>query len=195
MRVLVVFCHPSPDSFAAALLAAVRETLAAGGHDIRVADLYGEGFDPVLSRQAWIDYADATLNRAGVERHVADILWAEGIVFVYPTWWYGLPAMLKGYLDRVWVPHVTFDIPTQTSPMRPRMQHVRRLAVVTTCGASWWLSKLIGEPGRRTLLRGIRALCAPACRTRYLALYKMDTATPAARARHVARVRAALARW
>jgi putative NADPH-quinone reductase len=75
------------------------------------------------------------------------------------------------------------------------MQHVMKLAVVTSCGASWWLSKLIGEPGRKTILRGIRALCAPTCSTRYLALYNMDTATRDARERHIAKVRKVLGRW
>lgn len=195
MRVLLIFCHPSEDSFGASLANAARETLVAGGHEVRFTDLYAEGFDPVLTRQRWLDYEDRERNRVGIEDHVANLEWAEAMVFVYPTWWYGLPAMLKGYLDRVWVPHVTFDIPTETRPMTPRMQHVRKLAVVTSCGASWWLSKLIGEPGRKTILRGIRALCAPTCSTRYLALYNMDTVTRDARERHIAKVRKVLGRW
>jgi NAD(P)H dehydrogenase (quinone) len=50
---------------------------------------------------------------------------AEGLVFVYPTWWYGLPAMLKGWLDRVWTPDITFRSSPDTRPDRPLMTHIR----------------------------------------------------------------------
>jgi NAD(P)H dehydrogenase (quinone) len=195
MRILLVQCHPSAESFGASLAETVRKALADSGHDLRVTDLYASCFDPVMLEPEWLRYNDVALNRAPVESHVEDILWAEALVFVYPTWWFGLPAMLKGYLDRVWVPHVTFEIPTATSPMRPRMQHIGRIGVVTTCGASWLVSKLMGEPGRKTILRGIRALCAPRCKTKYLAHYNMDSSTPETRARFLKRVEETFARW
>ncbi|WP_029059501.1 NAD(P)H-dependent oxidoreductase [Stappia stellulata] len=195
MRILLVHCHPSADSYGAALAGTVRKALETRGHELRVTDLYAGGFDPVMREAEWLRYNDAELNRAPVESHVEDILWAEALVFVYPTWWFGLPAMLKGYLDRVWVPHVTFEIPTATGPMRPRMQHIGRIGVVTTCGASWLVSKLMGEPGRKTVLRGIRALCAPRCKTKYLAHYDMDSSTPETRARFMSRVETVFSRW
>lgn len=103
--------------------------------------------------------------------------------------------MLKGWFDRVWVPHVTFEMPTESSGMRPKMQHIRKIAVVTTCGATWLVSKLMGEPGRKTILRGMRALCAPNCRTLYLAHYKMDTSTPDSRGRYLAKIRHRLGKF
>lgn len=67
MRVLLIFCHPSEDSFGASLANAARETLVAGGHEVRFTDLYAEGFDPVLTRQRWLDYEDRERNRVGIE--------------------------------------------------------------------------------------------------------------------------------
>ncbi|WP_417767226.1 NAD(P)H-dependent oxidoreductase [Stappia sp.] len=195
MRILLVYCHPSAESFAAALRNMAVETLTAGGHELRVTDLHALGFDPVMGEAEWHCYADPECNRNPVASHVDDILWAEALLFIYPTWWFGLPAMLKGYLDRVWIPHVTFDIPTATSGMRPRMQHIGKIAVITTCGASWFVSKMMGEPGRRTILRGIRALCLPRCRVRYLAHYNMDSSTPESRARYLGKVKRFLAGW
>lgn len=195
MRILLVYCHPSAESFAAALRDTAIETLTAGGHELRVTDLHAQGFDPVMGEAEWRCYADPDCNRNPVAPHVDDILWAEALLFVYPTWWFGLPAMLKGYLDRVWIPHVTFDIPTETSGMRPRMQHIGKIAVITTCGASWFVSKMMGEPGRRTVLRGIRALCLPRCRVRYLAHYNMDSSTPESRALYLGKVKRFLAGW
>ena len=192
MRLLVVHCHPDPESYSAALREAVMEGLAEAGHEPRLIDLYAEGFDPVLTREAWRDYPDGLLNRRGVEDHVEALLWAEGLVFVYPTWWYGLPAMLKGWLDRVWLPDVAFTLPPG-APIAPLLTHIRRCEVVTTCGASWWLTQLVGSPGKRTLLRGCRFLMAKRCRTRFFAHYAMDASTDASRARFLRRVRRAMA--
>ncbi|ADZ69227.1 NAD(P)H-dependent oxidoreductase [Polymorphum gilvum] len=195
MRALVVYCHPCAESFNAAVLRTVLASLEAAGHEIRLVDLYAEGFQPAMNAEERRGYHDHGSNVEPVRTHVENILWCEMLVFVYPTWWFGLPAMLKGWLDRVWVPHVTFEMPTEASGMRPRMQHIRKIAVVTTCGASWWVSKLIGEPGRRTLLRGMRALCAPRCRTLYLAHYKMDSSTSESRSCYLAMVTRRLKRF
>jgi NAD(P)H dehydrogenase (quinone) len=72
--------------------------------------------------------------------------------------------------------------------IRPGLTNITRLGVFTTCGASWWLTRIIGAPGRRTLLRGIRLLCAKRCRTVFAAHYLMDSSTPETRARHLRKV-------
>ncbi|MGJ8534621.1 MAG: NAD(P)H-dependent oxidoreductase [Alphaproteobacteria bacterium] len=180
MKSLVVYCHPCADSFSAAMKQTVVTALTDSGHEVRLIDLYAENFNPVMCDQERREYHDAGTNELPVADHIAAIRWCDTLVFVYPTWWYGLPAMLKGWLDRVWVPHVTFIMPTDTTPIRPNMQHIKRLAAVTTCGAPWTVSKLIGEPGKKTILRGIRALCTPGCKTLYLAHYKMDTTSQTA---------------
>jgi NAD(P)H dehydrogenase (quinone) len=189
MRVLVVFCHPCEESFNAALCTAVVETLEAGGHDIRLTDLYSKGFDPVMSAQERRGYHTPQANTIPVADDLADIKWCEAIVFVYPTWWFGLPAMLKGWLERVWVPHETFIMPTDTKGLQPNMQNISRIAIVTTCGASWWVSKLVGEPGRKTIMRGIKLLAKPGCKTRYLAHYKMDSSTLDSRTNYIETVK------
>ena len=95
-----------------------------------------------------------------------------------------------GDVKLVLVPHVAFTMPTEAQGIRGKLRNIRRMAVVTTCGASWLLSKFVGEPGRRTLLRGVRSICHPLCRTSYLALYKMDTVSAAARGAYLETVRA-----
>ena len=110
------------------------------------------------------------------------------IVFVYPTWWYGLPAMLKGWLDRVWATDVAFTLKGNGMAV-PLMTHVSKIAVVTTCGAPRWWSYVVGQPGKKTIMRGIRALCARRCKTLFLAHYMMDVSTPASRAAFLSRVK------
>lgn len=188
MRALVVFCHPSPDSFTTAVRGVVMARLAAKGAEIREHDLYARGFDPVLSAADWAGYLDETSNRSGVTQETDDLLWCDTLIFIYPTWWYGLPALLKGWLDRVLLPGVAFKVPSDPEqPIRPGLAGITRLGVLTTCGAGWWLTRWVGAPGKRTLLRGLRLLCAPRCRTGFAALYKIDGSSPDKRARHLAR--------
>jgi NAD(P)H dehydrogenase (quinone) len=194
MRVLVVYCHPVPDSFCAALRDAAIETLAATGNETRLVDLYAEKFDAALGCEERRGYHDHAPADAALAPHIERIKWAEMMVFVYPTWWYGLPAMLKGWFDRVWATDVAFEMPKQPNgQITPLMTHIEKIAVVTTCGAPWWLSFLMGQPGRKTILRGIRSVCARRCRTLYLAHYLMDASTPASRAAYLEKVRKRLA--
>lgn len=196
MRALVVYCHPKPESFTAAVRDLVLARLERCGADVRLHDLYADGFDPVLSASEWEWYLDEASNRTPVAVQVDDLLWCDTLIFVYPTWWYGLPAMLKGWLDRVMLPGVAFVMPkAEGETIGAGLQHVTRLGVFTTCGASWWLTRFVGGPGRRTLLRGLRLLCPRRCRTAFAAHYLMDSSTPESRARHLARTGRVLDRF
>jgi len=189
MRALVIYCHPRPESFTAAVRDLVLDKLGAAGAEVRHVDLYARRFDPVLSPAELDLYENTARNTQDIENDVADLRWCDTLIFIYPTWWYGLPAMLKGWLDRVLVPGVAFLMPdSQNATIRPGLQNVRRLGVFTTCGASFWLTRFVGAPGRRTLLRGVGLLCARRCRKTFAAHYLMDSSTDASRARHLARV-------
>ncbi|TVP72657.1 MAG: flavodoxin family protein [Rhodobacteraceae bacterium] len=194
MRALVIYCHPDPASFTAAVRDVVLEHLRAAGAEIRLRDLYAEGFQPCLTQSEWQGYLDTPANRAPVDTAATDIEWCDTLIFVYPTWWYGLPAMLKGWLDRVLLPDVAFLMPDGVNKtIRPGLTHITRLGAFTTCGASRWLTFFVGAPGKRTLLRGVRLLCARRARTAYAAHYLMDSSTPASRAAHLTRVGRAMA--
>lgn len=195
MRVLVIYAHPVPDSFCAALRDRTVSTLQGRGWDVRLIDLYAEGFDPVMPCEERRKYNDGAPEDPLLRRHGDDLAWAEALVFVYPTWWYGLPAMLKGWLDRVWATNIAFSLPSGDGPIVSRVQHIRRIGVVTTCGATWWISLLMGQPGRKTILRGIRSLCAWRCRTFYLAHYSMDASTPESREAYLGKVERKLRRF
>ncbi len=195
MRALVVYCHPREASFTAAVRDVVLARLAAAGAEVRVADLYARGFQPVLTGEEWQGYLDCPQNAAPVARDVDDLRWCDTLIFVYPTWWYGLPAMLKGWLDRVLLPDVAFLMPDRTGGViRPGLHNVERLGVFTTCGASWWLTTMVGAPGRRTLTRGVGLLCSPRKRLAFAAHYLMDSSTAESRARHLQKVAAQMDR-
>ncbi|MEL6219174.1 MAG: NAD(P)H-dependent oxidoreductase [Pseudomonadota bacterium] len=189
MRLLVIYCHPDPESFNAALCSRVVEAARAAGHEVDLLDLYAEEFDPVMSCSERRGYHTIGSNQVPVAAHIERVQAAEGLIFVYPTWWYGQPAMLKGWLDRVLVPGVAFAMPEPNVPIRPLLTHIKLIGVVTTLGSPWWLwTMLMGAPGRKILLRGLRAICARGARTFWLGLHEMDTVSDRARTRFLDRV-------
>jgi putative NADPH-quinone reductase len=168
MRAVVVYCHPRGESFTAAVRDVVLERLRAAGAEIRLTDLYAEGFDRCLSADEHAAYE--TCDLSAVARHTENLAWADTMIFVYPTWRYGLPAVLKGWIDRVLLPGLAFHLPSGPGEtIRPGLTHITRLGVFTTCGASRILTFLVGAPGKRTLLRGLGFLCAPRRRTAFAA--------------------------
>lgn len=190
MRALVIYSHPRAGSFTEAVRDTVVDRLERAGAEVRVHDLYAAGFRPELTAAELECYEDTATNCTHVQADVDAIRWCDTLIFVYPTWWYGMPAMLKGWLDRVLVPGVAFEMPDAQGNIKAGLGHITRLGVFTTCGASWTLTRFIGAPGRRTLLRGVRLLCAKRCRTAFAAHYLMDSSTPESRAKHLARVAA-----
>ena len=195
MRCLVVFCHPSETSFGAAILDTARTALRGAGHELRVIDLYREGFDPVLSPDEWRSYlSDTAQNIAALSDHVEALQWAESLVLIFPTWMYGPPAMLKGWLERVWLPGVAFEIP---SGRRKRavglFSNIRRFTVVTTSGSPWWWLRVIRDPCRSLFARGLRVLFHRRCRVLWLQLHDMDHTNDRRRRAFLKRVRTKLA--
>jgi putative NADPH-quinone reductase len=194
MRVLVIYCHPGPDSFSAALRDAAVSGLASAGHSVELRDLYAEGFDPVLSEQQRGVYFDETENARGLEDHVAALRRAEGLLLIYPTWWFGMPAMLKGWFDRVWVPGVAFHLGGQ-KVLQPLLTNIRRIGVVTTYGSPWWLLWWVCWPDWLAMRGGPRPLCARGCRVQWLGLPGMDEDRPERRRRFLAKVTRRLSEW
>lgn len=190
MRVLVVYCHPHAGSFCHALLERVLAGLAVHGHEVDLLDLYAEGFDPVLHEGEWLDYINdpGKTVRGAMAGHVARIERAEGLVFVFPTWFFGLPAMLKGWLDRAWLPGVAFEIPDGGGVARSRLRRIRFLGAVTTTGLPWIALQFLGYPGQRVIKRGIRVGLALRCKQLWLGLHSMETATVEQRRRFLTTV-------
>ena len=110
MRVLVLFAHPVETSFGASLHATVVETLRARGHEVDDCDLNAEGFDPVMTRQDRLDYYDVPGNRGRVAPYVDRLLKSDALVFSFPVWNMGFPAILKGFVDKVFLPGVSFNL-------------------------------------------------------------------------------------
>ncbi len=193
MRVLMIYVHPREDSLCAALRDAARTALEAAGHEVEVRDLYGEGFRPELTADERGRYHDLSANTSGIEDHVASLQRAEALLLVHPTWWYGMPAMLKGWFDRVWSPGIAFRL--GEGAIEPMLTNIRRIGVVTTYGSPNWLLWYIGRIDRKLVGRGIRRLCSRDCRVEWMTLTRMDSRTREECKAFLGRVKAQLSRW
>ena len=159
MRALLVVAHPLDNAFAKAAAARIRATLERRGIEVEMIDLYADDFDPRLTGAERRGYFTTPYDSRAVAGYVARLMLAEKLVFVFPQWWFNVPAILKGFFDRVLVPGVAFDHASGGGPLIPRLTHVNALWVVSSTGAPWWVTRLfMGDPVRRQIARDIMPL-------------------------------------
>ena len=157
--------------------------LHAAGHNVDVIDLAAEDFNPVMSKSEWDTYQQGNGDiPAGLERDVSLVKSAEIIVFVYPTWWGGLPAQLKGWLERVMLPGTAFVF-NENNKVRPGLRNIRRIHIASTFGSPWLYVRFVNDNGRRILARAFRLNTSLRTRVSTSSLYAMDTATDESRKR------------
>jgi NAD(P)H dehydrogenase (quinone) len=116
MRVFIVHAHPEPMSFNGAMTRAASAALQEAGHEVIVSDLYAMGFDPVSGRHNFTTVSDPKVYRQQAEeayaaahdgfapelqREMDKLFWCDALILQFPLWWFGLPAILKGWVDRV----------------------------------------------------------------------------------------------
>jgi NAD(P)H dehydrogenase (quinone) len=194
LRILVVFAHPLETSFVSALHARVVEVLRAGGHDVDDLDLYAEKFDPVMPRDTLLHYIDTSANTREVEGYVERLRAAEALVLVFPVWFDGLPAIMQGYFQRVFLPGVATRI-DEAGLFHPNLHHIKRIAAVCAYGEARRDVVAKSDPPQRFVRNNIGALIDPTGRFEYLALYNMDFNASSRRAAFMKRVTGAFEGW
>lgn len=189
MRVAVVLSHPNPDSFAHELGRRAVVGLTSAGHDVELVDLYAIGFRAAMSHEERAAYhGEQPVLDPQVQSQIDLVRSVEALVFVYPTWWSGLPAVLKGWLERVMVPGVGFRFDERSGKIRPGLTNVRHLIGISTYGSPKWYVRAINDNGRRTLMRALRLSCGFRVTRRWLGFYAIDSESDAARHQFAARV-------
>jgi NAD(P)H dehydrogenase (quinone) len=194
MLIQLVHCHPLTESFNHALFRAARAALERGGHRVVATDLYRDGFAPAMTAAERQSYYSGAYDDAEIAELTRVLREVEGIIFCFPHWWFAMPAMMKGYFDRVWGPGIAFTHDLAGARIKPLLGHIRLFGVITSYGSPWWVTRLVaGDPGRKVLMRALKSMCGNA-RAFYLAHYDMDRSTPESRRRFIARVEARISR-
>ena len=116
MNCFIVYWHPEPQSFNGALLGTANETLTDAGHLVRVSDLHAMGFNPISGRHNFTtvknpDYFKQQLEEINaseqggfapeIETELKNLEWCDVLILQFPLWWFGMPATMKGWVDRV----------------------------------------------------------------------------------------------
>lgn len=126
MNVLIIYSHPNETSYNASILQTVQKHLAPE-HRVKIVDLYKENFDPVLRFDERHKRRDLQHNED--MKPYRDLLsWADQLIFIFPTWWSGMPAILKGFIDRVFVAGFAY----QNGPRGPVGQLDGKAWIITT---------------------------------------------------------------
>jgi NAD(P)H dehydrogenase (quinone) len=181
MNVLVVFDHPRRDSFCGTVLDSLVGGLVAAGHAPEVADLRAEGFDPRLPPADEPDWDDPDkVYSAAVLAEQARMARNDALAFVFPVWWWSLPATTKGWIDRVWNNGWAYGA--------RMLKHRKALLLGAAAGsAASYAKRGYEEAMRIQILTGIMEYCGIPESELHLLFDALDDR--AARSRHLARAR------
>ncbi len=154
-KILVILGHPRKDSLCRALAAGYAEAARAAGAEVRELTLAELSFDTVLHAGYTAEQSLEPCLAAAQQ----DILWAEHLAFVYPTWWGGLPALLKGFIDRVFLPGFAFKY-RKDSPWWDRLLVGRSARLLVTMDTPPWYYRWIYRmPGHNQMRRTVLEYC------------------------------------
>lgn len=154
-RILILLGHPSSDSFCAALARQYHDTARQAGHDVRLVNLGDLDFDPIL-REGYRQPQPLEPDLRDAQHAIA---WAERLVLVFPIWWGGIPALLKGFLDRVLQPGFAFRY-RSGSPFPEKLLAGRHAHLLVTMDTPPWYYRWIqAMPGLHQMRRTTLAFC------------------------------------
>jgi putative NADPH-quinone reductase len=142
--VVVVAAHPEPASFTLALAREVARTAAAAGVQVVFQDLYSDGFDPRMpaTEVGTTEFADGLTRR-----YASEVLAADALVLVHPVWFFQVPAILKGWVDRVLREGVVYELGAGGASVG--LLKARFALVVNTANSREPVEAALGDPLER----------------------------------------------
>jgi NAD(P)H dehydrogenase (quinone) len=148
-RVLVILGHPGKKSFCSELVRKYINGARKSGAKVRTIYLSDLKFDPILHN----GYNKIQPLEKDLIESQKLIKWADHLVLVYPMWWYNMPALLKGFIDRIFLPGFAFN--RVKNSVIPR-QHLRGKSarLIITAGNPWWIYKILGNPAKSSMKTG-----------------------------------------
>ncbi len=178
MRCLVVLAHPLENSLCRYLSEQTIKHLQAKGYKVTVKDLYQEQFNPVLTSLERASYYTDQFDTGQLQKDIEQLTTAESLVLIFPVWWFGFPAILKGWFDRVWAPGHAYNHASELGTITPCLGKLKEVKVVTTLGSPWWVDYFVlWKPVNRVLKFALLGACTKNCKYKMLSLYKSEKLT------------------
>lgn len=194
-KALIVLAHTALQSLSRLFAHGAKVDLEAQGATVDLLDLYADNFAPLLTAAERASHYTDAPETAAIASHAALLTSATTLVLVFPTWWFGMPAILKGWIDRVFLPTIAFDNASDFGPIKPRLSKLKRVFVITTLGSPAWIDWLVmRRPVRRILKTAVFSLCAPQAKFHMLSLYRAEKTPLAVVEKFCAKISLALQR-
>ncbi|WP_165020333.1 NAD(P)H-dependent oxidoreductase [Dysgonomonas sp. ZJ279] len=172
-KVLIINGHPDRESFCHALHQSYKKGSLSKGSEVQEIALADMVFNPNLA----YGYRKRTELEPDMLEAWAKLQWAEHIVWIYPTWWASMPAILKGFIDRLFLPGFAFEY-QEKSPFPKKLLVGKTSEIISTMDSPVWYYKwIVGDIGGKLIRKNIGAFCGiKNIRTTYLAVMKTSTA-------------------
>ncbi|MGF1758733.1 NAD(P)H-dependent oxidoreductase [Photobacterium sagamiensis] len=178
MNYLIVLAHPLENSLCSHLSDKTINHLINQGHEVTVKNLYQEEFNPVLTQSERRSYYESQFDVSKLNGEINQLIEAECLVLIFPTWWFGFPAILKGWFDRVWAPGYAYNHASDLGSITPCLDNLKEVKVITTLGSPWWADVFIlWKPVYRVLKIALLGACAKNCKLKMFSFYNSENAS------------------
>lgn len=156
MKVVIIFNHPYDGSFCNAILKSVTNGLTRANHQIDLIHLDKDNFNPVMTEGDLKAFRDKNPIDTKVIEYNNKIKNADHLVFIFPIWWELMPAMTKGFVDKVIFPGVAYDYTNASNTrMKPLWENIKGVTMITTMNTPNYLYWLIfGNAIKKAMLLG-----------------------------------------
>lgn len=156
MRTLIVFNHPYEGSYCNAILHAVHKGLQIGGHEVDIIHLDNDGFRPAMTKADLKAFVDHQPIDPQVIDYSERLRQTDHLIFIFPIWWDIMPAMTKGFIDRVLFPGVVYDHHPRGFGLVPLLDNLKSITMITTMNKPKLMySLLIGNLIRKAMLKSV----------------------------------------
>ena len=154
MNTVIVFNHPYEGSYCNAILRSVTAGLLKAGHSVDLIHLDNEGFNPVMTSADLKAFRDQSPIDPQVLEYKARLESADHLVFIFPIWWELMPALTKGFIDKVMFPGLAYDY-TEKGLMKKKITGIRSVTIITTMNTPKLLYRVIfGNAVRKAMITG-----------------------------------------
>ncbi|ARM73799.1 NADPH-q uinone reductase [Listeria monocytogenes] len=164
-RICIVFDHPYTGeasfnephnrSFSATLLLTAKETYEQAGYTVDIIDLHKDGFDPVMHKEDLISWRKKEVQNPLIKNYQERIMNAEELIFIFPIWWEAMPAMMKGFFDKVITKGIIYEEVKGRKLFKNNLVNLKKVKIVTVMATPHWIYKFIfGSPITKIVFRG-----------------------------------------